>query len=158
MAKETKHVVADRVRSLSGFHIFETFNVVNENAQVLEAVGRRFGYRYPAAVTHGDPELLRVVAAPLRADMALFERYTPTSDVRLPPLPPPSCPPLTCALIALGGGADPPVPAANLPRWSAHTSGRVGYHFSPRSSRYCTCKAPFDDSQYVPCNQSDVRE
>ncbi len=57
----------------------------------------------PAAVL-ADAELMAALLPAVRADFEVYETYTYSLD-----------PPLTCALTALGGEADPHTDAAALP-------------------------------------------
>ena len=65
----------------------------------------------------GEPELLELFLAPLRADLRAVESYQHQEG-----------PILGCSLSAFGGKADPDVSEEELAAWSAHTRGAFSLH------------------------------
>lgn len=93
------------------------------NDEELVAAMRRLGG--PDAAVYDHPALLPLILPPLRADLALLDRYRPE---RLTPLRAP--------LTVFGGEADDTCPVAELPSWAkATTAGTLvrtfpgGHHY-----------------------------
>lgn len=78
--------------------------------ELVDAVASRYG-GVPDAV-RGEPELLRVTAGLLRADLELVRRYAWALG-----------PPLDCPVTAVRGDRDQTTSAADLAAWSCHTRG-----------------------------------
>ena len=70
----------------------------------------RYGGVPPAV--RAEPELLALLLPVMRADLTVFETYVYEPG-----------PPLDCAVLALGGDADPNVDASEVAAWRAHTNG-----------------------------------
>ena len=78
----------------------------------------------PTAVLENE-ELLEILLPMLRADFAVYERYSFQDQV-----------PLTCPLTMLGGESDPLVPPENLAAWSAHSTNPGQMHLFPGDHFY----------------------
>ncbi|MEU9255843.1 alpha/beta fold hydrolase [Streptomyces sp. NPDC048270] len=89
----------------------------------LVAAMRRLGG--PDAEVYNHPELLPLILPPLRADLALLDRYRPE---RLTPLRAP--------LTVFGGESDDTCPVSELPAWSAATTAGVRVRTFPGGHHY----------------------
>ncbi|MFD3681721.1 thioesterase II family protein [Streptomyces sp. NPDC058613] len=79
----------------------------------------------PEAEVYDHRELLPLILPPLRADLALLDRYRPE---RLTPLQAP--------LTAFGGESDDTCPVSELPAWSAATTAGVRVRTFPGGHHY----------------------
>jgi medium-chain acyl-[acyl-carrier-protein] hydrolase len=67
-----------------------------------------------------DPELMELLLPTVRADFEMYESYR-FADGR----------PIAAPIVVFGGIQDVRTPAADLDRWSAHTTGRFARHMFP---------------------------
>ncbi|HWT92481.1 MAG TPA: alpha/beta fold hydrolase [Solirubrobacteraceae bacterium] len=79
------------------------------DAELLDAVTHLGGV---PAVVRQEPDLLRLFAEPLRADLNIAETWLRPKDM----------PPLTCPIAALQGTRDPVVSRANAGAWANETT------------------------------------
>ncbi|UBU17382.1 thioesterase II family protein [Nonomuraea gerenzanensis] len=91
--------------------------------ELIEAVDRVY-QGIPAALRE-SPDLLRLFAPVLRADLELAVSYVFRPG-----------PPLSCPITALGGTDDPTVSEAELSAWSRHTSGAFTFARFPGGHFY----------------------
>lgn len=98
-----------------------------DDAQILEEMRRREGI--PPDVL-ADPDLMRIILPPLKADTMLYRTYTFSPEE-----------PLACPIRAYGGTSDPAVDEKHLAGWAQLTTGTFamrmfpGGHFYLRSQR-----------------------
>lgn len=93
------------------------------DAEFVAAVDQRY-HAIPDVVLK-DPDLLRLVVPPLRADMKLIESYAHEPE-----------PPLPCAISAFGGNEDPRVSPDALAAWQRHTRDRFSVRLLPGGHFY----------------------
>lgn len=89
----------------------------------LVAAMRRLGG--PDAVVYDHSELLPVILPPLRADLALLDRYRPESLM-----------PLRAPITVFGGEADETCPVAELASWADATTAGVRVRTFPGGHHY----------------------
>ncbi|MFJ2111361.1 MULTISPECIES: thioesterase II family protein [unclassified Streptomyces] len=93
------------------------------NDEELVAAMRRLGG--PDAAVYDHPELLPLILPPLRADLALLDRYRPE---RLHPLQAP--------LTVFGGESDDTCPVTELPSWEEATTAGARVRLFPGGHHY----------------------
>jgi surfactin synthase thioesterase subunit/glycosyltransferase involved in cell wall biosynthesis len=88
-----------------------------DEPQFLAELRRREGIPLEAL---DNPDLMRLLMAPLRADTALYRKYVYTDEA-----------PLDCNIRAYGGDADPEVRREDLEAWGGETTASFALHMLP---------------------------